>query len=238
MTRLELNNIQVPDETRTYKPVSTKLIFDTIDGLSLKNNFSLLKEEFDVKMKGQMQRMRFMFDTGNPKFAFEVAVLNSYNKTISLRCGAGSNSRICWNLMVMAPYKIQEKHMGDVRQDLLEFLEGSFSIKQQQVQNAQLLYNAFDYVNLTKKEISELAGRMFFEEQLIGADQAMIIRKEMVKSSFKYDHNPESLNELYQHTTFAIQNEHPMTYLQTQQSIQSFFVDTYEEITKNKLLLV
>jgi hypothetical protein len=35
-----------------------------------------------------------------------------------------------------------------------------------------------------------------------------------------------------------LKSEHPTTFLQTQQGVQSFFVDTYEEITNNKLILV
>lgn len=238
MTRNDLNLVPVPEETRTYKPISTNLIFQTIDQLADKNNLYIKQELFDVKQKGQMQRMRFIFDTNHPKFAFEIAIMNSYNKTISLRVGSGSSAAICWNLQVMAPFKIQEKHMSDVREDLLEFLTDSFKIQQEQIQNAQTLWSALDYVTLSKKEISQLAGRMFFEEKLIGADQAMILCRELEKPSFNYDYNPESLNSLYQHTTFAIQNEHPTTFLQTQQGVQSFFVDTYEEITNNKLILI
>lgn len=237
ITRQDLNIIPVPDATRTYVPISTSLIFDTIDTLAYEKGFGIQKEIFDTKMKGQQQKMRFVFDTNSDKFAFEIALMNSYNKTISLRAGAGSSASICWNLQIMAQYRVQEKHVGNVREDLYEFLKSSFEVKDIQIQNAQLLWNKFDYVNLTQKEINELAGSLFFEQKLINSEQAMILRKELDKPSFQYDYNPESLNALYQHTTLAIQGEHPMTYLQTQQGVQSFFVDTYEQFSGEKLEL-
>lgn len=238
INRNDLNTIAVPEKTRTYVPISTSLIFDTIDTLAYEKGFSVRQEIFDTKMKGQQQKMRFVFDTNSDKFGFEIALINSYNKTISLRCGAGSNATICWNLMTMAPFKIQEKHVSNIQEDLYEFLKSSFDIKDTQIQNAQLLWDNFDYVNLSQRELNELAGSLFFEQKLINSEQAMILRKELDKPSFKYDYNPESLNSLYQHTTFAIQREHPTSYFQTQQGVQSFFVDTYEQITGNKLGLV
>lgn len=238
MTRRDLNNIPVPEKTRTYVPISTSLIFDTIDTLAQEKGFDIRQEIFDIKMKGQQQKMRFVFDTNSDKFGFEIALINSYNKTISLRSGSGSTAYICWNLQTMAPFSIQEKHVSNVREDLYEFLKCSFDIKEMQIENAQLLWDNFDYVNLSQREINELAGSLFFEQKLINSEQAMILRKELDKPSFEYDYNPESLNALYQHTTFCIQNEHPTSYLQTQQGVQSFFVDTYEQMTGNKLELV
>lgn len=237
-TRQELNSIPVPEETSWYKPVSTKLIFDTIDDLSREQGFTLQKELLDTKAKGQLQRMRFNFYTGNPRFSFEVAVLNSYNKQLSLRCGSGASAVICWNLMVMAPSKIHERHQGDVREDLYDFLKESFGEKSKQVTNANTIYNAFDMVPLSRREIAELAGRLIFEEKLLLPMQAKTLREELDEPSFRYDCNLESLNGLYQHVTHAIKTEAPTTYLQTQQAVQEFFVETYEEVTQNKLILV
>lgn len=236
-TRSELISIPVPEETSHYKPVSSALIFDTIDQFVSYKGLHLRKEEFDTKQKGEVQRMRFHFDTGNPKFGFQVAVLNSYNKTLSLRCGGGAISWICYNLQIMAPYKLQERHVTDVREDMHEFFKGIFDLQTSQVTNAQTIWNAFDYVNLTRREMAELAGRAIFEENLLIPEQVSKIRKELEEPSFKYDYNPESLNSLYQHFTHAIKDTHPFNYFQTQQGVQNFFIDAYEEITQNKLIL-
>lgn len=238
MTRSELLSIPTPEETKSYKPITVANIFDTINTLSLEKDFYIQNEILETKQKGLMQKMRFQFYTGVPKYAFEIAVLNSYNKTIALRAGAGSCATICWNLCVMAPSKVHEKHMGTVQEDLYNFLKGAFDEKAIQIQNAQLLDRAFDYVPLTRKEMAELAGRLFYKEELVGVQQAEIIRKEMSNPSFKYDCNLDSLNGLYQHVTYAIQNEHPTSFLKVQQDVQSFFVEEYQEMTQNKLILL
>ncbi len=193
---------------------------------------------FDVKQKGQKQRMRFQFYTGTPKYSFEVAVLNSYDHKLALRAAGGGTSTICWNLMAMGDTKIVERHQGSIQENLYDFLKTCFDEKTKQIQNAQTLEQAFDFVPLNRREMSELAGRLFYEEELVGPRQAEVIRKEMSNPSFKYDCNLESLNGLYQHVTYAIQDEHPMTFLQTQQGVQSFFVEQYQEMTQNKLILL
>lgn len=238
MTRSELLSIPTPEETKSYKPITVASIFDTINTLSQEKDFFIQHEVLETKQHGQMQKMRFQFYTGVPKYAFEIAVLNSYNKTIALRAGSGAVASICWNLQVMAPSKIHEKHMGDVQEDLYTFLKSSFDEKANQLLNVQTIERAFDFVPLTRREMAELAGRLFYEEELVGPRQAEVIRKEMSNPSFKYDCNLESLNGLYQHVTYAIQDEHPMTFLQTQQGVQSFFVEQYQEMTQNKLILL
>jgi len=238
MTRSELLAIPTPEETKSYKPITVRNIFNTIDDLALKNDFFIQNEMFDVKQKGQKQRMRFQFYTGTPKYAFEVAVLNSYDHKLALRAAGGGTSCICWNLVAMGDTKIVERHQGTIQENLYNFLETCFNEKTNQIQNAQTLDQAFDFVPLTRREMAELAGRLFYEEELVGPRQAEVIRKEMSNPSFKYDCNLDSLNGLYQHVTYAIQDEHPMTFLQTQQGVQSFFVEQYQEMTQNKLILL
>lgn len=238
MTRSELLAIPTPEETRTYKPITLSNIFGTVDDLAHENNFFIQNEMFDVKQKGQKQRMRFQFYTGSPKYAFEVAILNSYDHKLALRAAGGGTAVICWNLMATGDTKVVERHQGTVQENLYNFLKTCFNEKTNQINNAQLLDRAFDYVPLTRKEMAELAGRLFYEEELVGVQQAEIIRKEMSNPSFKYDCNLDSLNGLYQHVTYAIQNEHPTSFLKVQQDVQSFFVEEYQEITSNKLILV
>ena len=56
--------------------------------------------------------MKFMFDTNNDRFKFEIVVINSYNKSISLRAAGGAAVFACFNGMVIGDYRIQEKHMA------------------------------------------------------------------------------------------------------------------------------
>ena len=55
-SRSDLLKVPVPEQTRTYVPVSTGLIFDTIDQLALENGMTIINEEHDLAAKGQVQK--------------------------------------------------------------------------------------------------------------------------------------------------------------------------------------
>lgn len=238
ISRKELNAVPIPQETKSYKPISTRLILDTIDDLSRAFDMGIKAEQFETRMGGHQQKMRFLFETNSNRFGFEIGVINSYNKTISLRSAGGSSLLLCWNLMCSSDFKIQEKHIGEVQEDLVHFLKDCFTAKTDQLKNAEVLYEGFNQVYMTKDEMMQLAGQMFFEEDLLNTEQASILKQQLKKSSFNYDVPKNSLNELYQHTTFALQNEHPAHYFQTQKATQSFFVDYHNQKSFTKLELV
>ena len=58
--------------------------------------------------------------------------------------------------------------------------------------------------------MSELAGRMFIEENILQANQLSILKKEIHKPSFDYGGIGNSAYELYQHVTHALKGAHPL----------------------------
>jgi len=79
-------------------------------------------------------------------------------------------------------------------------------------------------IELTKRTTAELVGRMIIEENIIESTQLNIIRGQIENPSFNYG-APNSLWELYQHTTYAMKEVHPSLWMRNHINAHTFFVN-------------
>lgn len=238
ISRGEVLNIDLPEKTETYSPISNQLIIENVIKSCNILDYSLLKEEYEITSRGQQIKMKFFLQPEGRKNGFQICVLNSYDKSISARMAGGIYAHICWNLNYVGEITGYRKHTGDAPEDVQKFIIQAFDQQERKFQNAQLMEDAMLYIPLTLKEQAELAGQMLISEELISINQLSLIHKELKKPSFDYDFDISTLWGTYNAVTHSIKGEHPTSYLQTQQGVQSFFVDTYEQMTGNKLELV
>lgn len=214
--------VPVPQKTDSYTPISNKLIVDTVINLAKQHDFELWKEQYDIKDKGNKVKMRFGFrNDGN--YGFEICTLSSYDKSIALKAAAGVTAFICWNGLVIGEFNNYRRHTGSADEEVYEFFSNVFAEEDKQFKRLSALQDKLQYVQLSKREMAELAGRMFVEEKLINTNQINTIRAEIEKPSFNYEFDLDTAWGLYNHTTYAIQNEHPLTYGKTRAGVQEFF---------------
>lgn len=116
-TRDFLLGLSVPDNTRTWKPISYKnLINITLEGLD-KCGFVLNKEMYNYSADGMKANGKYHLEYGNDNdMGLMIAWQNSYNKTLSLKFAIGGSVFICENGVVrgdIGTYK--RKHIGDIQ---------------------------------------------------------------------------------------------------------------------------
>jgi hypothetical protein len=238
ITRSEVISIPIPEKTDSYSPIENDFLISSVIEECKNRNYEVIKEEYEAASNGMQVKMNFFIQPEVGNNGFQICVLNSYNKTIAARMCGGIFAHICWNLNYVGEITDYRKHTGDAKEDVQDFIVKVFNNQQNKFINAQMLENAMKVVLLSKREQAELAGRLLIEEELLAINQLSIIQKQIKAPEFKYDFNPDSLWGLYNHTTHAIKLEHPTTFLQTQQGVQSFFVEQYQDMTQNKLILV
>lgn len=226
ISRAQILDIPVPEDTDTYKAISVRSIFNTIDSLATIKRFNCVQEHLEVTQKGQQQKMRFGFATDDEKFHFEIAVLNSYNKTLALKAAGGVSVAVCFNGMILGDVKIQEKHMGTIQSDLNTFFIDLFDTQGKLLEEAQLKWQKYNSVKLKKADVHNLIGELFLEEELINSEQLSIIKRELKAPSIYEDVTPGSLNHLYQSVTYAQRGTHPTLYTDNRLQTQNFF-DSY-----------
>lgn len=238
ISRSEVISIPVPGKTDSYSPIENDFLISSVIEECKNRNCEIIKEEYEAASSGMQVKMKFFIQPETSNNGFQISVLNSYNKTIAARMCGGIFAYICWNLNYVGEITDYRKHTGDAKEDVQDFIVKVFDNQRNKFINAQTLENAMRMVHLSKREQSELAGRLLIEEELIAINQLSMIHKQIKVPEFKYDFDVDTLWGMYNHTTHAIKSEHPMTFLQTQQGVQSFFVEQYEEMTQNKLILL
>lgn len=221
----------VPAQTRTYKPVSnTELVDVTLEGIQ-QSGFKLDKESYRSTADGQITTSKFTIsNVADSEMQLQIAWQNSYNKQVSLKFAIGVHVFVCENGCVsgdMGTFK--RKHTGNVQEftpaSIMEYIRSAGdSFREMQIQREFM-----KQIEVTKRQKSELIGRMIVEEGFISSSELNIIRRELQHPT--HDYNAEnSLWELYQHTTFAMKETHPANWMGDHIAAHSFFVDVHGEL--------
>lgn len=225
-TKERLMSIDVPSETRTYKPVSHKQLIDlTLDSIS-GAGFTLDSESYKLAREGNIANGLFRLrNVADAEMQLQIAFQNSYDKSLSLKFAIGTRVFICKNGMVHGDFgAFKKKHQGEIQdftpKAITEYIKASgdvFSQMQKERENMKK-------IELSDKTRAELIGRMFIEEEFITSTQLNIIKNQLKHPEFDYN-CPNSLFELYQFTTQGMRDVHPSLWMQNHIEAHKFFVN-------------
>ena len=102
-------------------------------------------------------------------------------------CTIGAYVKVCSNGMCAGDmYHYKRKHTGAADTDVRNQISS-------QIKNAEKYYKrlisdkeTMKQIDLSTKQMSELTGRLFIDEDMIDSQQVTCIKKEIDKPSFKY----------------------------------------------------
>jgi len=237
-TKELLLTTDVPQQTKTYKPISHGQLIDLTLNSIVGAGFNLDQETYSSTTDGQVANGKFTIsNVADKEMQLQIGWQNSYNKTLSLKFAIGARIFICSNGCVRGDMgSFRKKHVGTVQ----EFTPTAITdyIKQagdvfQKMQNER---ESMKQREITMRTKAELIGRMMIEEQFIASTQLNIIAKELQSPTHDYG-APGSMWELYQFTTQTMRETHPRFWINDHMSAHSFFVNeagimvTSKEIT-------
>lgn len=220
-----LKTITLPEETRTYKPVSHQQLIDlTLESID-RAGFKVDKEFYSCTVNGMQANGRYTIsNVADEEMQLQIGWQNSYNKTLSLKFAVGSVIIICSNGVVhgdMGDFK--KKHMGAVQEfapkSISEYISKAGNIFEKIQQEREQLKQ----VELNEVSRAELLGRLYFQKDIIKPDQISIIRKEILNPTHDYNCK-DSAWELYNYCNYAMKETHPANYFQQHQDLHNFFV--------------
>jgi hypothetical protein len=225
-TRGLIINADIPQETRTYKPITHGSLIDLTLNSIEKAGFTLDKETYSMAQGGAIANGQFSIrNVADKEMQLQIGWQNSYNKSLSLKFAIGARIFICQNGMVhgdMGSFK--KKHQGSVQ----EFTPNAISeyIKQagDTFQQMQTEREAMKQIEMTKRVKAELIGRMLIEEQFISSTQMNIMARELENPTHNYG-APDSMWELYNYATFAMKELHPSIRMNNHIKAHNFFVN-------------
>lgn len=226
-TKEALLAVQLPIETKTYKPVSHKQLIDlTLEGLH-KAGLQVENELYSMANDGNIAGAKFpIANVGDTEMKLQIVWQNSYDKSRVLTFAIGANILVCTNGMIAfrSVSSLRRKHTGEIQtfapQKITEYLLRAGDMFRELQKDRDVMKQ----IEVSNRMRAELVGRMFMEETFLESTQLNILKREIKKPTFDYN-APNSLWELYQHTTHAIGGVHPTHWLQDHIDAHRFFSD-------------
>ena len=224
VTKDILLNAEVPQQTRTYKPVSHQQLIDLTLESIYQAGFQLDSEIYSSAVDGQIANGRYTIkDVADSEMQLQIGWQNSYNKSLSLKFAVGTRILVCANGCVSGDFgAFKKKHMGTVQEftptAITEYIKRAgdmFSLLQKDRETMK-------QVNIDKRVTSEIIGRMFIEEDFIQSTQLNLIKKELEAPTHDYN-APGSLWELYNFTTYSMKQIHPTLWMENHMKAHTFF---------------
>jgi hypothetical protein len=237
-TKDVLIRAQLPQQTRTYKPITHQQLIDlTLESIQ-QAGFALDKELYSSTIDGQVANGNFTISNVSDKeMQLQIGWQNSYNKTLSLKFAIGARIFICQNGSVHGDMgSFRKKHVGTVQ----EFTPAAITeyIKQagDTFQIMQTERESMKQIEVSRRTQAELVGRLLLDEKLISTMQVNQIAAELTNPTYDYG-APGSMWELYQFTTQTMRETHPRFWINDHMQAHKFFVNeaglmvTSKEIT-------
>ena len=225
-TKELIMNTPVPEQTRTYKPVSHSSLIDLTLNSIEKAGFVLDKETYSSAVDGQIANGRFSIsNVADSEMQLQIGWQNSYNKQLTLKFAIGTRILVCQNGCVSGDFgAFKKKHVGEIQtftpNAIIEYIKGAgetFTLMQKQREQMK-------QVEITRRTKAELIGRMMLEEQFINSTQLNIISRELKSPTHDYGAK-DSVWELYNYTTFAMKETHPGMWMENHIKAHKFFTD-------------
>jgi hypothetical protein len=224
-TKEFLLGVELPTETKSFKPVpNAVLINNTLEAID-KSGFSLEKEIYYTGAKGNQMLGRIGINMGDTNIGMELAFHNSYDKSLSLKFCLGSKIIICQNGMCYGNEgNYKSKHQGIIQLEAPKNIQLYLNNLENKFENVIRGKERFEQIEITKKTCAELLGRLYVEEEIINSTQLAIVKREIENPSFNYNADG-SLWQFVNNITFAQQETNPRDYID--KSLQLFnFIET------------
>jgi hypothetical protein len=230
---------EIPQETKTYKPISHQQLIDlTLESIN-QAGFELDKETYSAARGGNVANGRYAItNVADSEMQLQIGWQNSYDKSMSLKFAIGTRIFICSNGCVSGDYgAFRKKHQGEIQtftpNAITEYIKQAGDAFERMQSDRENMKN----IELTKRTTAELIGRMIIEENIIESTQLNIIRGQMDNPSFDYGAS-NSLWELYQHTTYAMKETHPTLWMRNHINAHAFFVNATGVVTTPRKIQV
>lgn len=229
----------LPQQTRTYKPVSHEQLMDlTLESIH-QAGFTLDQESYTSARDGKVANGKFSIkNVADSEMQLQIGWQNSYDKSLSLKFAIGTKIFICANGCVSGDYgAFKKKHVGEIQtftpQAITEYIKHAGDAFTKMQGEREIMKT----IELDRRTQAELIGRMIIEEEFIESTQLNIIRGELDKPTHDYG-SANSLWELYQFTTFSMKQVHPSLWMNNHIDAHSFFTEASGIISKKQEIVL
>ena len=178
-TRELLINAELPQQTKTYKPISHQQLMDlTLESIH-SAGFELGTELYSSARAGNVANGRYTIkNVADSEMELQIGWQNSYDRSMSLKFAIGTRILVCSNGCVSGDYgAFKRKHQGEIQTftptAITEYIKQAGDAFTKMQAEREVMKNR----EVTKRTSAELIGRMIIEENIIESTQLNIIRE-------------------------------------------------------------
>jgi hypothetical protein len=235
-TETWVKSIQLPQETDSYKPVSHGSLIDTLEFKLLEKGLIPYQRKYFTAKNGQELHGDWILKKTDQTIeqlnvgstTVGISFINSYNKHLKLEIVPGLRVLTCGNgaMSKTAISTFDRKHTGAVNEEFLIFIQNSLEGLDELTNMMNTILNKAKQVQINRKIMSELAGRLFIDKEIITSEQLSILKNEIYKPSFN-QFVPENVYSFYNHCTWAARNSHPSEVIDRYTGIHEFITNEF-----------
>jgi len=237
VTQQELFQVRVPQETSTYKPISNRILIETVKEIAHGFGHTITNELYRTNNAMTQMTGLLTIPTDDKEQGMSIGLLNSYDKSKKVGVGTGSCVFVCTNGMFNADFTEIRKHQGTIQQDLEDIIKGQ--LMQMAERHNKLVQFREDIKKLfvSRQDVAHLLGEMYLND-IVRVTQLTKIKEGMVKDTKGIFGEQVSLWRVYNWVTESLKSEHPSSLFDAHVDFHKFieqkfnnYIDTeyYEE---------
>jgi hypothetical protein len=228
-----LTSVALPQHAATYTVISHKFVMDTVKEELNNHGFFISEESYRATPDGQIASGLYKLSkTDDPELSMGFAWTNSYNKQVKFKAVVGAISTVNEAFMILGNQGAWvRKHTGTADTEAKDQIIA-------QIQNAQAYYdqliadkNFMKALPLAKAAQAKLLGTLYADYCILESTTASVIKQQMLKPGFFYAGGTETLWAFYNHVIYAIQDNHPKTWLEEQRMMHYIITNDYLQTT-------
>jgi hypothetical protein len=206
---------------------------DTVKEELNNHGFFISEESYRATPDGQIASGLYKLSkTDDPELSMGFAWTNSYNKQVKFKAVVGAISTVNEAFMILGNQGAWvRKHTGTADTEAKDQIIA-------QIQNAQAYYdqliadkNFMKALPLAKAAQAKLLGTLYADYCILESTTASVIKQQMLKPGFFYAGGTETLWAFYNHVIYAIQDNHPKTWLEEQRMMHYIITNDYLQTT-------
>lgn len=235
VTKALLESASLPNHADSYTVISHKFVMDNTVKLLNDSGFTITKEIYRANQGANVaQGIYYITPTttdyminNESELGMMFAWTNSYDKSIRFQCSIGAYVMVCANGMVCGEMNFARKHTGTADLDILSQISSQIKNAEKTFKRILADRDALKNVVLSKRDQAQLAGRLYYEHELLEPTQLTVIKSEMEKATYNYNVDQENAWAFYNHVTHALKKTHPRTWLSNTKEFHDFMTTEF-----------
>jgi len=227
----DLREIPMPEETRSYKPVSHYDLAKNLAEVSgtLLRDYELERSQYGLARDGAQLFGVHTYRNGSDSMGLSIGFRNSYDKSMSVGIAIGASVFVCDNLALTGEIAIARKHTSNVWNDLEELTITTIYRSQHNftriVEDAQVMQGQ----HLTDNDAYRLLG-LLYGQGVITPRQIPVVKKEWLTPSHE-EFEDRNVWNFYQAVTEALKSAPPPKVMEKHIALHQLLAPSHRELS-------